>query len=841
MIKAFLSHSSIDKDLVQLVHKKLSDGNAWYDAADIENGQSIPEKINEGLRHATHFVLFWSNNSSKSLWVKAELNAAFVRMMSNKCKFMIFTLDKTEMPELLQPYKYNSIDKSDLSNASEMVVKKIMSQDIAETRLTEFVNRTKEIGDMEESVRAGYKLIILNGILGIGKSTLAVNTLQWLYPNRAVNRFIIDFSMIPGIAELALELARQTQKELLNDNLTIEQQKENIQFFFEYVSGSNILLILKDVKNWLDEDGSLNDNLLFVTNLIVNTKMFSQVTIMTTSRYIELPYNYYENTRQIPIRGMSDLNISQIITNNLPTAFEVDERKNFEFAQRLYGYPLGAKLSAYRIANHGYDYYLTQPQKILELKVGLAKQLISFADISQECIEYLKIVALSQSRLRNEEYVIAFPHLQNNIARLADEAFFAGILKFDDSSCYKLELLVEDYFYDLAFSATNRNELCESLEKFLLQQVQDKHLDTARYMRLIPAAVHILTLNNKVKKALELRSELTATIESTMWDQYNHREYEESLKTANSLLDIDTDNIEALYVKALCLTRFEEYDESEKILNNLLSDDQGNSARYYYALGRIQKRQGKYNDAIELFQVAANRKRKYLSPYREMAECYMYMDKITNAKAAIEKAKQIDDSNIFVILLDARLLQKENRADEALKLLSNQSIMEQDPAQLLFRKGRTYDQIGKIEEAKQCYTKALEYNSKAFDARLCLLNHLILNNPQTSIDEIAVLKNELKGKRKFILMNIEARFIGYHEQDQDKALDLLNNVPHKYRDKQWYAVRIQLLENLAAKHSAAGRSIISKEYLKELETVRQMLEKAFGGKSIVESDFLPDA
>ena len=92
MIKAFLSHTSVDKDLVGLVHKKLTASNAWYDAANIENGESIPEKINEGLRIATHYVLFWSENAKNSPWVKAELNAAFVRFLASKCKFMIFCI-----------------------------------------------------------------------------------------------------------------------------------------------------------------------------------------------------------------------------------------------------------------------------------------------------------------------------------------------------------------------------------------------------------------------------------------------------------------------------------------------------------------------------------------------------------------------------------------------------------------------------------------------------------------------------------------------------------------------------------------------------------------------------
>ena len=211
MIKAFLSHTSIDKDLVGLVHKKLTAHNAWYDAANIENGESIPEKINEGLRMATHYILFWSESASRSAWVKAELNAAFVRLLVSKCKFMIFALDSTPLPELLQPYKYDKIDKINLDIASDSVVDAILSQGGGEPRLSEFVNRTQEISEIEDAARAGYKLVILHGILGIGKTALAEKALLWLYPNRASNRIILDFSSIPGLAELCIELSRKAK------------------------------------------------------------------------------------------------------------------------------------------------------------------------------------------------------------------------------------------------------------------------------------------------------------------------------------------------------------------------------------------------------------------------------------------------------------------------------------------------------------------------------------------------------------------------------------------------------------------------------------------------------
>lgn len=838
MIKAFLSHTSVDKDLVGLVHKKLTANNAWYDAANIENGESIPEKINEGLQIATHYVLFWSENAKNSPWVKAELNAAFVRFLASKCKFMIFCIDDTELPELLQPYRYDKVNKEDLDGSAEFIANTILSQDGSDIKLSEFVNRTKEIGDIEEAARTGYKLVMLSGILGIGKSSIAEKALYWLYPNRAAKRILLDFSRIPGIAELCVELSRKLKTDLLKDGTTEEEQKLNIRYLLEVLSASKALLILKDVKNWLNEDGTLNNDLKFVTDIIVSTEMFDGLTIMTSSRYVEIPEQYYETTWQMRIEGMDDAHIANIISNNLPKSFPSDAQKNMDFAKRLYGYPLGAKLASYRINVHGYEYYLGQPQKIQKLKIGLAKQLISFAGLSESCQDYLKIVALCQSRLRNEEYALAFPSMKEKIATIADEAFFAGILKFDDDGCYKLEPLVEDFYYDLAFNSKDRKAICNVLKDFLHNQLEGAGRD--EYLRLLPAAVHIFTLSGDISGAIRLRSEFTSTIEASMWDQYNHSDYDEAMTTAKGLLNIDFENSEALYVKALCLTRFDEYDRAEEILNQLLTDDPENIARYYYALGRIQERKENFEDAIELFNIAILKKRRYLSPYREMAQCYIHLGQLENAKTSIDAAKRIDDSNVFIILLEAFLLQKQGKAEQSLELLSDESILYQNAAQVYFRRGRAYDQLGEKEEAKRCYNEALSYQSNMYDAKLCLLSQEIVDCTETAKDEIKELKDKLHGKRKAILINIEARLIGYVEQNIEAALSLLDTVSVKLRDRQWYAVKIQLLQKKRHEQECVQRMLLAREIQKEVTALQHEYEQKFGAYSTNEFILSPD-
>lgn len=841
MIKAFLSHTGADKDLVAIVQEKLSKDHAWYDAVDIENGESIPEKINEGLRNATHYVLFWSEKASNAPWVRAELNAAFVQMMAGKCKFMIFLLDDTKLPELLQPYKYTKVDKTNLDLAATQIAAEILSQGGADIRLSRFVNRTKEIGQIEEDIRAGHKLIILHGLLGIGKSSLAERAMTWLYPNRATSIITLDFNSIPGMAELSIELSRRTKAKMLNNNCGEENQKTNIQYFFEIITDSNCLLILKNVKGWLNEDGTLSNNLQFVTDMVVKTEMFNSVVIMTSSRFIDLPNDYFEYTSQMPLKGMDEIHISDIIKNNLPSTFGFNPGKNLEFAKRLQGYPLAAKLSAYRIANQGYDYYLQQPSKIQSLKIGLAKEFIAYAGLTPLCQKYLRIQSLSKSRLRSEEYEIAFPELKDQVAVLADEAFFSGILNFDEDGCYKLEAIVEDYFYDLAFNSPERKEICGQLEIFLtneIGEIEDKNSE--KYMRLVPIAVRILALNGKVNQARALRAELTETIVSSMWDQYNHADYEEAFSTANSLLKDDESNFEALYVKAICLIRFDEYESAEAILNQLLKDDVANCARCYYSLGRIHKQQGQYEEAIEMFQLALYKRPRYLSPHREMADCYIHMGDFEAARTSIMSAKRIDDGNIFVILLEAQLLQKEGNATESIKLLSGQSLLERSADQILFRTGRAYDQLGQTRNACECYTQALQWNPRMYDARLCLLNHEIIDDPEKAPETISELKKKLRGKRKAILTNIEARFIGYNDHQESEAIRLLEGVDEIFRDRQWYAVKIQMIEKMIEKHQQKGRGILASQLTSDLNEMRKIFEETYDTSIPVESDFLPD-
>jgi len=98
---AFLSHSSKDKGFVRrLAADLVAHGvKVWLDEQRILVGDSIPEKIAQGLAESDFFLIVVSRNSVESSWVKKELNSALVHEIERrKVTIMPIRLDDAPVP-----------------------------------------------------------------------------------------------------------------------------------------------------------------------------------------------------------------------------------------------------------------------------------------------------------------------------------------------------------------------------------------------------------------------------------------------------------------------------------------------------------------------------------------------------------------------------------------------------------------------------------------------------------------------------------------------------------------------------------------------------------------------
>ena len=105
----FISHASADKAFVDRLVEDLAQNGieAWYDKFEIQLGDSVPGKINEGIANAKYFAIVLSPDSVVSKWVTEELNAALMKQVASSGTFLLpLMLRDCEIPPLLAHRRY---------------------------------------------------------------------------------------------------------------------------------------------------------------------------------------------------------------------------------------------------------------------------------------------------------------------------------------------------------------------------------------------------------------------------------------------------------------------------------------------------------------------------------------------------------------------------------------------------------------------------------------------------------------------------------------------------------------------------------------------------------------
>ena len=105
----FICHASEDKPFARAIAGELrSDGAAiWLDELEIRVGDSIVQKVSEGLQGASHLVIILSRHSVTKPWVAKELSYSLMRQLSDRSiSILPVRLDDSPLPALLSDVKY---------------------------------------------------------------------------------------------------------------------------------------------------------------------------------------------------------------------------------------------------------------------------------------------------------------------------------------------------------------------------------------------------------------------------------------------------------------------------------------------------------------------------------------------------------------------------------------------------------------------------------------------------------------------------------------------------------------------------------------------------------------
>lgn len=690
MIKAFLSHSSDDKQIVREIKKKIGRVWTYFDEDCFQAGEDFREAINNCLEKTNLFVLFASKSSLKSSWVKFEIDESWWQTVSrNNIKILVITLDDisiTQLPQWMQKAKFDKVKTSYL--ASELIKKELFESLSIENRI--YIGRENDTDAFYRNI-IEYKdqfpnIIAITGLNGIGRRTFIKDILK----KRFSLNFTIEFELsdTDGLVELHRKLlddnieSLDTNSIIEHDNWVSKQSlpekaKELARVLSTYTRNGSCPILI-------DDGAMLDDSGFYKNEFITMFEQFSEnhpdsYLVLVHTRLPKLSWEHRSLMYRFRLHALTDASSYSLFDallrrNNVPIQ-NADQVK--EIAEYLEGYPPSILYATRECVLEGIDFVCSDKTSLVDFQAHLFSKYIEKIDLSPIDLDVLTalhnigslpiqplVSILGKSK---EEIIISLKkcHDYNIIEVNVNGAYSISppmrmtvdrkVLRYDKIRFSQIaNLLIKEFWKpntDINFSVIDIiiNSILRSGQEHELMQFQ-------KYV--LPS--HLLKAAEKANQ-------------DTDWVLAE--------KYARKALTLDNHLNDAWVLLFKVLVRQETHKnikenniEEDKILDILVNS---NDARHYYLQGfRFWKRR-KYHEAIDKFLLAKTSGDDSIPTHRDLAECYYQTNQIGNAQQEINsvlKSRKIN--NPFILDLATKIAIETDDFDYANTLLEKQELVD---------------------------------------------------------------------------------------------------------------------------------------------------------------------
>jgi len=114
--KVYLAHASEDKAMVRPIAEYLMAHGVevWFDEWEIEPGDSLRQKMEDGLGAMTHFVVVLTETSITKPWVAKEIDVGLVQQVGGKSRFvpLVVGVDASKLSPFIQAMLFIKLEPS---------------------------------------------------------------------------------------------------------------------------------------------------------------------------------------------------------------------------------------------------------------------------------------------------------------------------------------------------------------------------------------------------------------------------------------------------------------------------------------------------------------------------------------------------------------------------------------------------------------------------------------------------------------------------------------------------------------------------------------------------------
>jgi tetratricopeptide (TPR) repeat protein len=771
IVRAFLSHSSKDKEFVRAVAQEMGRQHCIFDEQAFETGNEFKQSIQNGLDSSSVFVLFASNNSLLSDWVNFEVEEAWYKKLEkNLQKSLVYIItDSIEIEQLPLWLRRAKIQRGNVAKSVAREIRTHLDR-LIEERKNPFVGRTEDIQALQEALTPADvafppHILFVTGLPGIGRRSLiqqVVESSLGLKPLKSPFRLGEGFS----IQDICSSVANLTEP--YNTDLRFQQIMKEIQALSKEEALNRTLLNLRRMTSngelpiFLDEGGLFDSE--------GNTSEPVQSIIRKLSSNDEAYIAFVSNRRPFNSNeAIAKIRLNPLKTEDQKLLIRTLERKYIransarqeplkpneisELAAYTAGYPPSAYAAMELVEEYGIDIVLVDKTRFVELRIDQFLKHFSKEKLSESEKNILCLLA-SYSPLPLK--VIASTISQDigstgkNLSRLIDLSFVVV-----EDRLYR----VSDPIEDAAIKAFGLPgvEVIEILVQSIIELINNVDYEEQRLElhRILYRASWYLKDRNIENKIIFLFNDLIKTIKSLYDQERNYSKVIEATEVALNKCKSKSDYETVISYRAKAFIHQEKWQEAEQEIQKL--KEYALLRNVYYLEGFLNRKQRKNQDAINSYLESRRYGRDDEALNRELGHCYFFVGEYEKANSCVQKVlqRQQDRKRVNFYALDLQAQIAIALGDVNLARRSIDQLQDIDESAYYYRKSRFEFLLGDKYVAEQCAEKAKSSNK---NPRFQTLAHLALCKiVNEKVDEAESILNEVDQNQQFGKTNLDIR------------------------------------------------------------------------------------
>lgn len=648
LYRAFLSHSSTDKEFVRAVANELGRQFCLFDEQVFEDGEQFKNAIETMLDESAIFVLFVSEATLERIWVQFEIDEAWYRKLEGHIsKALVFLLSPSiqfgSLPKWLSRAKISNVVSAKVT-ARE--IRHHQDELLRSHQQAYFEGRSADIANLQRILtplgQRPPRIVGVYGLPSVGRRTFVNKAAQLSlsYPKTLevlvsdgdtlvdvsikLANLLEPFSTKEGFDAIVESIRRQNEEEIL------ERDIANLRA----ATGHKELPVLVDAGGMLTPDGSFTEPI--------------QKLISTVEGEDDL-YLFFVSSRKPPstipsmnLRPLAEEDTQRLIAKIAgveDVALTASQIR--EIAEYVNGYPPCAYFAVDQAKAYGVQSVIMDKNRLVQFRTSAFVKFLKEKQLTKEQRSILIMLAryspvpaqvLAKSLSLDEKSLI------ENLVALVDHSLVVP----DTNGLYEVagpvsEAVLNQFRDD---SELDHGRVFSTL-KDLLAADEEELPRLQLYRQLFKAALRAGMHKDDV---FHLTSDLISFAE----DFYHRREYRQCIDAARLAVAESPTSVSGRDFLIRALVQEGLWAEAEEELRTFAS--YAPVRDYHFLNGFYHRKAGHLRPALDDFHLAEKHGRRGTALYREIANCYFLLGDLPKAKQYVDDGLRIRENRFLVDL-----------------------------------------------------------------------------------------------------------------------------------------------------------------------------------------------